>query len=264
MSSIKLLRKYCRGFSLLEISVALTIIGILAYGLANSIKIGRDFDKYNLNRELLIEAKTALLAFVQSNGYLPCPDGAVTIDGIEDRTSGICDFEEGRLPYHTLGLAREDAYGNFFYYAIPDNADSSVAANDPTLMASYFNANSAPVFTLDTGPLAGAGITGSLKVCGENATSCNSSTATADMVELAAVALILSFGDNGGEAWANLGTSSAFNAKEFVNADEDNYFWKDTGSYGTAANVEFDDQLVWITGYEIKYTLVKSSNGLSE
>ena len=136
-------------------------------------------------------------------------------------------------------------------------------------MASYFNAksivtipDSPPVFDLDTPPLAGTPVTVSNKVCGENAVNCNLSTPTADMLETSAVAVLVSFGDNGEYTWNNLGTASAFGAREYENADQDNYFWKETGTY--SASDGFDDQVVWLTGFDVKSAMLRSDSGLRE
>jgi len=252
------------GFSILEIAIALSVLAFLSYGLASTLKTGRDYEQYFENRKVLLEAKTALIAFAQSNGYLPCPDGDGTIDGVETRVSGICSHTSGRLPYQTLGLAEHDEWGNYIYYAIATNATTAADANNPALIASYFNANSAPVFGLDTAPLAEAAVTGSNKVCNETAVICNSTTLTDSTkgAEEAAVVVLVSFGNNGEYTWSNLGTASAFGTREFENADGDNYFWKETGSYSDSDG--FDDQVVWLTGFDIKYAMLRSDFGLSE
>lgn len=256
-----------QGFSILEIVIALTIFAFLAYGIASTQKTGRDYNKYFENRKVLEEAKVAVITFAQTNGYLPCPDGGLIIDGLEDRTSGICASINGRLPYRTLGLPAFDEWGAHIYYAIPTNANTSASADDPTLMASYFNANavagitgSPPVFDLNTAPNAAGAVTGSNKICGENAVTCVAATPAADMVETAAVAVLVSFGDNGEFTWNNLGNALQFSTKEFENTDGDNYFWKESGSYAE----DFDDQLVWITGFDIKSAMLRSDIGLRE
>lgn len=256
------LQRLQKGFSLLEIAIALAIFGFLAYGLASNIKVGRDYDNYKENREMLLDAKQALIAFVQTNGYLPCPDGSTAVDGLEDRSGAECSFTDGRLPYRTIGMLNRDEWGNTLYYATVTNSTSSTDVADSTLMASYFSSISAPVFDLDTPPLNTGAVTGAIRICGEQATTCTSSTPSADMVEEAAVAVIVSFGDNGEYSWNNLGVVSKFGTREAENIDRNNYFWKETATYSESDG--FDDQLVWITGFDIKVAMLKSENGLSE
>ena len=82
------------------------------------------------------------------------------------------------------------------------------------------------------------------------------------MLECAAIEVVVSFGKNGADTWAkyNAGTENLLDAAEKENADDDNYFWRSNGS--NVAGQEYDDQLIWLTGYDVKYALLKSEPGL--
>ena len=207
-------------------------------------------------------AKNALITFAQSNGYLPCPDQISGSDGLEDRTGNVCTEVFGKYPYQTVSVAPNDEWGNNLYYAVVTTADTT-AVDDATKLASYFNSNSAPFFNLDTPPVDGGSVAGALEICSQTASTCQGSPTTPieDKVELSAIAVLVSFGKNGEQTWANLGTG-AFNAKELENADNDKYFWKHQGSFLEGS--DFDDQIVWITGFDIKTAMLKSQLSINE
>lgn len=257
-------RFYKAGFSLLEISVSLVIVSILAYTLTNGVGITRGYDKAAENRVYMKKVKKALTTFVQVNAYVPCPDTDVPQDGIENRAgSGECTNARGRLPYIMLGVDETDLWNQPLRYVVNSRSDASGALdiNDATGVASatFFNNTAAPLFTLNSSPSGLTGGAGNLRVCGETlalAANCNGGTANANLIELQAIAVVVSFGENGADTWAGNATS----APEIENSDNDNNFWQRQGSM--VAGQEFDDQLVWITANDAKYAMLRSERGL--
>lgn len=257
-----------RGFSILEIVIALSILGILSFSISNSLKVVDDFDDYQANKTKMIDVKAALITFIQVNGYLPCPD--TDFDGREEaRTSNICSDLVGGVPYQDLGLPATDVWGNQLFYAVheaaDDTANAAVTAANRVTATSYFNATApTPVFTYGTEPTGTPTALGDyLKICTNDSPNCNSSTSNANLLERAAVAVVISFGKNGETTWSNInsGTTSDLSSIEAVNADGNDYFWQSTGSNLVAT--EFDDQLIWLNGYEIKYAITRSGGGLA-
>ena len=255
------------GFSLLELSIALTIIGVLLYGVTGVLNKIEDFDEYAENRVYMEDVHDAFLTFVQVNRFLPCPDTDSPPDGRENRVMNSakleCDDEEGKVPFLDLGVNRADVWNNPLYYAVNNTADS-VSVIDANSSASYFNTLTAPMpgFDYETPPFGSDDGAGNYNVCNETAAFCSSSTPSADVIEFAAVAVVISFGKNGADTWARraAGTEAALGDAETENADDDNYFWQGQGS-----NVEsqaFDDQLFWLTGYDIKYAVIRSGADL--
>ncbi|WP_127471242.1 type II secretion system protein [Thiomicrorhabdus aquaedulcis] len=248
------------GFSLLEISIALAILGVLTYGLANTTHTGRNFDQYAQNRLVLDDIKLALLTFVQVNGYLPCPDSDA--DGRENRaTAGNfqCTVSKGRLPYLELGVAPTDAWQQPFYYAVNHVADNDAATiNSVAESASYFSnqGGNDPVFGFNTPPFGSKTGTGNYTVCAQTAAACNGSTAGGDTVEQVAIAVVISFGVNGQETWSG----ATLNTFETENIDNDNYFWVAADNNASL----FDDQLIWLTGYELKHAIIRTGRFLSD
>lgn len=98
-----------RGFSLVELSVVLVVLGLVAILLARFLSTAAQEQREVASRDLLLRADEALLAFAMVNDRLPCP--ATGGSGVEDCAAG----QIGTLPYATLGLpdanARRIRYG---------------------------------------------------------------------------------------------------------------------------------------------------------
>ncbi len=63
-----------KGFSLLELTVVLAIVGVVSAGSLLSYSELRAHSKWQESDAKLVVAKAALLKFAQVNKYLPCPD----------------------------------------------------------------------------------------------------------------------------------------------------------------------------------------------
>lgn len=256
------------GFSLLELAIALVIIGILSYTISLGVQSSRDYDKYAQNAHYLEEVRSGLLTFAQSNGYLPCPD--TDGSGVENRTAGVCSGRVGQLPFQMIGVNRVDSWNNPLYYAINERADTSgvqeIADATGIAPATYFNSASAPLFNFNTLPVAQTHGGGNLTVCGETlalpaslalpSNTCAAGTLDADKIEITAIAVVVSFGKNGAETWAGQTLGYA----ETENFDGDTNFWKAQGT--NVSGQSFDDQLIWLTGFDVKYALIRSERGL--
>jgi len=121
-----------RGFSLLEVLIALFILGLILTTATTG------FSSYALNSQhkkteiFLQDIQQALVSHMVINGFLPCPeDPANPNAGQESRsaTTGQCSVTHGFLPYLNLdGIGREDGFGNRFFYAINQDADNSLTS----------------------------------------------------------------------------------------------------------------------------------------
>jgi prepilin-type N-terminal cleavage/methylation domain-containing protein len=122
------------GFTLVEMAVVVTIIGLLlAMGLAAATSMLVSSQR-SASQERATFVRDALVAYFATNHRLPCPDTGSNVgntgrDGVEDRTGGgatpdtdsNCAVGMGTVPYVTLGISRTqamDAYGNFLTYRL--------------------------------------------------------------------------------------------------------------------------------------------------
>ncbi|GAB4090420.1 type II secretion system protein [Hydrogenophaga soli] len=101
------------GFSLVEMGVALVVLGLVLTGLATYWKWQAHHELAQQVRSGMDEANAALRAYVQAQHRLPCPD--TDGDGIEG-AAGSCPVgvSMGRFPWKTVGVfgaaAREMTY----------------------------------------------------------------------------------------------------------------------------------------------------------
>lgn len=157
------------GFTLIEVSIVLAIVGLLVGG---ALSFYRPIDQ-NLRtaetKERMAKVANALSAYALRNNRLPCPGapdapqsapddepfGAERGSGTNGTNIGSClTFieQEGIVPYRTLGIRQEDVidgFGSYFTYrvspAFTDNDDSDDTVQDncrsPEWMSGGVNIN---------------------------------------------------------------------------------------------------------------------------
>lgn len=251
-----------RGFSLLEISLALVLFGFVLLTLSKFTNDIKDFNRVQDNKVYLNEIREAVITYVQVNGYLPCPDS--DLDGDEDRVTGSveCTNDNGAVPYLDLGFSPTDEWFSNLYYAVNKEVEVNADMTDNTHSASYFHNDTTSTFNLNTPPIGGNNGDGNIVICGPETAVCNDTTAADAIIEPAAVAVIVSFGENGTETWAARASGDVVNlsAVEQENIDLDNntenvyYFWNSPSAS--------DDQMTWITGYDVKHAILKTGSQL--
>lgn len=108
------------GFTLIEIAIALVVLGLLIAGLLGPMSTRVEQAERERTRAMLEEIKEALYGFAIAQGRLPCPDSDG--DGQEDPAGG-CDsgplnYVVGNLPWVDLAVPEEDAWGRRFRYGV--------------------------------------------------------------------------------------------------------------------------------------------------
>jgi prepilin-type N-terminal cleavage/methylation domain-containing protein len=112
------------GFSLIELAIALVVIGIMAAAVPKVFPSLRQLIFKQASQQALNEANNALLGFIVGNSRLPCPDGDT--DGNEDCLDSGGNLQmTGGLPYRTLGLSApiRNFYGQRLVYAVYRNSN---------------------------------------------------------------------------------------------------------------------------------------------
>ena len=120
-----------RGFTLIEIAIAVVVIGLLLSSLLGPLSVRIEQADRQETQALLDEIKEALYGFAVTNGRLPCPDTDTPGDGGEDLAGPPpqqCSSPSGTLPSANLGVARMDAWGRPFAYRVT----AFFADEDPT------------------------------------------------------------------------------------------------------------------------------------
>lgn len=220
MTPPKFLRA-ARGFTLTELVIVMVIAALLIGSLILPLGAQQDLRSYRDTQQEMAGIVDALTGFAASHlavdgkPYLPCPD--TDNDGNEDRSSsGDCLSQEGRLPWNTLGIGREDAWGNRYRYRVTKAYAGKTAG-----------------FSLATA--------GTLRVCENSACS----RYVADTLP----AVVVSHGKNGAGAYNAGGSTNAPPAgdDEKANQDANNDFVSHAPTQGDAPGGEFDDLVAWIS-----------------
>lgn len=156
------------GFSLIEMAFVLIIVTLLLGGLLVPFATQVEQKRIAETQKAMEEIKEALMGYAlrmpAGTPYLPCPD--TDNDGVEQpRAGGDCPIDEGNLPWATLGVGSQDAWGNRFHYRVTAGfsrsggfglgsngniniclatpaaaacpANTSIASNVPTVVVSY-------------------------------------------------------------------------------------------------------------------------------
>jgi prepilin-type N-terminal cleavage/methylation domain-containing protein len=212
-----------RGFTLVELSIVMVIIALLASGLFMTLTAQIDNVAASETRRRLDDAREALLGYAAANGRLPCPAIGEATGHESPPGGGVCnDNWDGFLPAATLGLGPTDSNGyaldgwnNPIRYAVTKDESSQVTTSNQ-IKTSW---NTASAMASD------------LRICS------TATCATGAEITDKAIAVILSRGKNG--------SATPSSADEIENGDTDRLFVTHTPT--PAGANEFDDMLIWIS-----------------
>ncbi|WP_310447656.1 prepilin-type N-terminal cleavage/methylation domain-containing protein [Thiobacillus sp.] len=186
----------------------------------------------------------SLAGVTLQHAYLPCPDNVGARDGREDRntlTNHACSeqvpgsgLSHGYLPWVTLGVAPQDAWGNRLLYAVSLDVSNELSGFSSTAQ------------------------THSLQVC--TASGCGTPDVAANVAFL-----LVSHGANG---WGALNVNGNIlaaptGANELENKDTDATYVSRIQTPASSAGGEFDDLLVWVSDSLLKVRVCPTGSGCS-
>lgn len=116
-----------KGFTLLELSLAIALVGIVAGG---GIALLGTLVQHKQRSETLAHMKDvqqALLVYAQVNGKLPPADSSAPADG-----TGDAGADTGGVPYADLGIRPADSLGSPLKYQVHTNLAGAAACSTLT------------------------------------------------------------------------------------------------------------------------------------
>lgn len=230
-----------KGFSLVELSIVLLIIGIVAGGsiapLSQSIKQAR----YKQTNKQLNQVREAIIGFVVSTSRLPCPVSLDLHDFNNDVDGSACHDQHGGVPAVALGLIGErsvngallDAWGRPYQYSVSMNDHADLGESG---LADWLN----------VGELSAVGIgnlSAELELCRAVASN---RCAQKDLIANQIVWVVHS----SGEIHEPVGLQAE-------NQDDDHVFA--VSAYSSNTQQPYDDQLIWGSRSEMVYWLLKAN-----
>ncbi len=248
-------KKSVLGFTLIELVVALAVVGLLLGAILTPLATQFRVRTLKEAERNLKEVREALIGFAMTNSRLPCPDDpADGVDGSEDYTNNVsptrdtCSTYDGYLPWVTLGVSSADVWGRLYRYGVNQEFIQSTSPGTPCV-------------ALDD--MLGLCDAANLNVI-DRASNKSPITLTSN-----AAAVIVSLGSNGyggrdtdgNTLVAPTGADELENTNGDVNFVRRNYSLgagtcSDTG--GTTPLCEYDDLVTWIPESVLKSRLVEA------
>lgn len=247
-----------RGFSLVEMAVALAIVGLLLAGLLLPLGAQNEQRSVSATQGQLEAAREALIGFAIVNGRLPCPARSNSAGAEVRNASGECKNTSGTvvedhyggtlsdgtvgglLPAVTIGLQPVDSagfaidgWGNRIRYAVAKTITGCAATLPHFVHAANLKANGIACLPSD------------LLICSATqavaaGNACSAGTAVTNKEVVAAI--VFSTGKNGAFGPQGSNETENVNGQGTVNR----VFVSKTPDPAGAATGEFDDLLVWI------------------
>jgi len=257
-----------RGFTLIEMAVAMFIIALLLGSILVPLQTQIESRNFENTQRILDQAREALIGYVGAYGYFPCPASA-TSNGQESPlihpASGVCNAVVtgtnayiGFLPAAALGFTPTDAQG----YAVDawgqslDRNRIRYAVSNATIGAANTNTftrtSTATTGMRFAGMSSIAAATTLLYVCnsgaGGVAMTAGTNCGTAVTLTSNAIAVIWSVGPNAiittGPTAGGTSVDELQNPNPTAGFSADRIFVSRTKSGGTSG--EFDDIVTWI------------------
>lgn len=167
-----------RGFTLVELSIVLVILALIAGSLFGLSSAMMNIQRGETTRAKLKVIDAALVSFVAINKRLPCPANGTLMTGGEDLAAPCTNQATGVVPWSVLGLSAsdiEDGWGTRITYRIdpylartssgghPNPMDMSLCDPAGTMLIASVPTNGAP--PRSTCGIAGSCVAANLSLC---------------------------------------------------------------------------------------------------
>lgn len=248
-----------KGFSLVELSIVVLVMGLLLGGLMMPLSIQKENAKLRDSREQIETVVNALQGYALVNGAIPCPATAAS-DGLALAAGGGCSSQHGFLPATTLDLNGRRNDDNLLLDPWGSPLRYSITASDVDGNGSWDFVTAA-----DLQAVGMANLLPDLAVCstaaGSTPTQCASSAVT--LTEQAPL-LVYSLGkdwstftstDQVENVGANLGGGPSGTSYRIAN---DDVFV--TRGITAMTGSEFDDVLQWMSANDLYRRLVDAGH----
>ena len=124
-----------QGFSIVELSIVILIMGLLLGGLMMPLSVQRENARLRDGQEQLDSVLSAIEGFALVNGFLPCPATPAS-DGLAAPVSGACSAQHGFVPATTLDISGQrnadnlllDPWGSPIRYSV-SSSDADTDGN---------------------------------------------------------------------------------------------------------------------------------------
>ena len=252
-------RQIQQGFSLVELSIVILVMGLLLGGLMMPLSVQRENTRYRDGLDQLRAIESAIEGYALLNGFLPCP-ATPSSGGLAAPSGGACTVQHGFVPSTTLDLNGQrnddnlllDPWGSPLRYSVSSsdsNGDGTWDFVTPGEMAAV------------TMPLLVPELTVCRTAAGSSATACASGNVT---LTAGAPAIVYSLGKD----W------SAFtSADEVENVGGNLGGGPSATTYRVASDAvfvvrgrsdlpgaEYDDQLLWMAPNRLYGRLVDAGH----
>lgn len=126
-----------RGFTLIEMSVCVIVLGLITAALIAPYNLYQRNKLLSYNEQVMQTVTSAIAAYKERNGFLPCPANAALASGDANFGHGNCivgaNFTVGVVPVWDLNLpyqAMLDAYNNKLTYAVTNSLTNNIVTDD--------------------------------------------------------------------------------------------------------------------------------------
>jgi len=244
-----------RGFSLVELSIVLLIMGLVLGGLAMPLAVQRENARIQDEKSQLQSIMTAIEGFALVNGFLPCPATPAS-NGYSASSGGACTEQHGFVPATTLDIGGARNEDNFLLSPWGAPIRYSVTASDVD-GDGVWDFTSPGEMQAITMPALLPDIVVCSTAAGSSATACGSAgTTLADRSPLVIYSLgqdwnSFSSADQVENVGANLGGGAS--GTSYRVADDSVFV---TRRRSDMSGNEFDDQLLWLSANALYRGLV--------